>query len=286
MKRLIFLAITLSLTTMLFLEPGLALPTLPHKVPIADLVVTGVTFDPPQPRAQKDMITIRVTVKNIGTKAVPKITSLSMGVYSVDANGERDGQDNIPKAIPWYTNNIPALAAGAQVVISKTVTLNHIGRHMVDGVIITEGLQVGDEKPGNNNYKVFFMAGPPPPLSDLVLDEVSRTAEGRIKIKMHNGGYAIPDVDREISYVKITINGALEKSYFLRDIDPNKLLSIGESPPWTGLNRIYLSFIWPATGQKGIQLQPGQSYTVKVVLDYNSRISDSNGSNNVKTVTL
>jgi hypothetical protein len=286
MSRRIFFCLNMLLTTLLFLDRSLASQDRHHKVPMADLVVTGVTFDPPKPRANFGMATIRVTVKNAGTAAVPKTTSLTMSVWSVDANGQRIKGDSIPGAIPWYANNIPPLAKGAEIVISKTITLHHIGRHLVDGVILTEGLQAGDERAGNNDYKVLFMVGPPPIPSDLVLSQVSRTADGRIKLKMYNRGSFIPDEDREISYVKLTVNGIAEKMIFLRDIDPNKLLSKGEYPPLGNLVRVYLDYTWPATGPDGIQLQPGQSYSVKVVLDYNVRISDSNRSNNERSVTL
>jgi hypothetical protein len=137
-------------------EP-LLLPHIPVKQLMADLVVTNIKITPPTPRQGMDMIQIEVTVKNGGNKTLPKVCSLSMDLWNQDTH-----PDYHHAIIPWYTNNIPQLAPGAEVKISHTITIPYVGHYKLDGVIITEGLQVGDEKPGNNNYVKYFEVIPKP----------------------------------------------------------------------------------------------------------------------------
>ncbi len=261
-------------------------PKVTFKKPIADLVVSNVKITPENPRAQKDMITIEVTVKNTGSGALPKVCSLAMDLINQDTKPDYHHQ-----IIPWYTNNIPQLSPGAEVKISKTITIPYPGRYKLSMVIITEGLQVGDEKPGNNQHAVYFQAAVAPERSDLILDNVSLDQEGRVVLRMHNAGAGIPDQDFNTSYVRVKIDNTLQKSIYFKEIDPNGILKrgqgapLGGSVPWGGTTT-YLNFTWPNTGYNAIKLEPGHACIVEVILDYNSRISDKNGTNNKKTVTL
>jgi hypothetical protein len=124
------------------------------------------------------------------------------------------------------------------------------------------------------------------PRPDLVLDSVTPHTEGRIRIKMHNQGGPIRDVDLAASFIRVTVNDSIEKNTYFKDIDPNGLLKIGEMPAGSGINRILIEYIWPATGPNGITLAPGHTYKVKVVLDFEARILDGDRSNNAKTVHL
>jgi hypothetical protein len=103
-------------------------------------------------------------------------------------------------------------------------------------------------------------------------------------MKMYNKGAHIPTVDFDTSYVKVIVNDTIEKSIRFTDIDPTGLLQRGETGPGSSPTRAYLEYIWPKTGSDGISLEPGQTYKVRVVLDYNVRISEVDRSNNGMTV--
>jgi hypothetical protein len=251
-----------------------------------DLKVVQVAITPPQPRVSKDIITIKVTVKNRGRAPTSAICHLTMSVYSVDAAGMQIPGNSLMNAIPGYTNNIPVLGPGASCQISKTVTLHHAGRNAVSGVINTEFLQMGEESDTQNNtYKHFFEVSPKPAPADLVLHGIMLTPDKRIKIKMSNAGKAIPDYDFDRAWVKAQVAGSDYKQIHLKDMDPNGLLKKPGVPP--GLpGAVYVSYIWPITGPEGITLSPGNTYQVQVVLDCFPAITDSNRANNAKTVIL
>jgi hypothetical protein len=251
-----------------------------------DLKVTQVAITPPHPRVSKDIITIKVTVKNRGKAPTSAKCHLTMSVYSVDASGMQIPGNSLMGAIPGYTNNIPVLGPGASCQISKTVTLHHAGRNAVSGVINTEFLQVGEESDTQNNtYKQYFEVSPKPAPADLVLHGIMLTSGGRIKIKMSNAGKAIPDYDFDHAWVKAEVIGSDYKQIHLKDMDPNGLLKKPGVP--LGMpGAIRVNYIWPATGPQGIALSPGNTYQVKVVLDCFPRITDSNRANNTKTVIL
>lgn len=192
--------------------------------------------------------------------------------------------DYMHEIIPWYTNNIPQLAPGATVEISKTITIPYTGHYRLSIIIITEGLQVGEENGQNNLKIVLFQVVDPPALSDLVLHSLTPTNDGRIRMKMYNKGAHIPTVDFDTSYVKVIVNDTIEKSIRFTDIDPTGLLQRGETGSGSSPTRAYLEYIWPKTGPDGISLEPGQTYKVRVVLDYNVRISEVDRSNNGMTV--
>lgn len=251
-----------------------------------DLKVTQVTITPPQPRVSKDIITIKVTVKNRGSAPTSAKCHLTMAVYSVNASGMQIPGNSLMGAIPGYTNNIPVLGPGASCQISKTVTLHHAGRNAVSGVINTEFLQIGEESDTQNNtYKSYFEVLPKPAPADLVLHWIMLTSGGRIKIKMSNAGKAIPDYDFNRAWVKAQVTGSDYKQIHLKDMDPNGLLKRPGVPPGMP-GAIHVNYIWPATGPQGITLQPGHTYQVQVVLDCFPRITDSNRANNTKTVIL
>jgi hypothetical protein len=251
-----------------------------------DLKVVQVAITPPQPRVSKDIITIKVTVKNRGRAPTSAICHLTMSVYSVDASGMQIPGNNLMGAIPGYTNNIPVLGPGASCQISKTVTLHHAGRNAVSGVINTEFLQIGEESDTQNNtYKHYFEVSPKPAPADLVLHGIMLTSGGRIKIKMSNAGKAIPDYDFNRAWVKAEVIGSDYKQIHLKDMDPNGLLKKPGVP--AGLpGAIRVNYVWPATGPEGITLLPGNTYQVKVVLDCFPAITDANRANNTKTVIL
>ncbi len=260
-------------------------PKIARKKLTADLVVSNVRITPEHPRARKDMITIEVTVKNAGPGALPKVCSLAMDLGNMDTH-----PDYTNRIIPWYANNIPALAPGAEVKISKTITIPYPGTYKLGIIIITEGLQAGDENPVNNRHQMTFVASKPPDASDLVLDSVALNQEGRIVLRMHNSDDPIPDQDFHSSYVRVKVDNGLNKTIFLMDMDPSGILKKGSTLPsggaFPGGGTTHLIFAWPNSGPDGIKLDPGHAYIVEVTLDYNGRIRDSNRSNNKRTVTL
>jgi hypothetical protein len=225
------------------------------------------------------MVQIKVTVKNEGNATPSKVCSLAMTLRNEDTHPEYMHQ-----IIPWYTNNIPQLAPGASVDISHTITIPYTGHYYLNVIIITEGLQVGEENAQNNQKKIYFQVVDPPAPSDLVLHSLTPTNDGRIRIKMYNKGAHIPTVDFDTSYVRVIVNDTMEKSIHFRDIDPTGILKIGETGVGGSLTRVYLEYMWPKTGPDGISLEPGQTYKVRVILDYNVRISEVDRSNNAMTV--
>jgi hypothetical protein len=253
-------------------------PTPLPKKSRADLIMRSLTLNPPVPRAQKDMVQIKVTIENAGTATPSAVCSWAMAIYNVDTHPTYGHV-----LIPQYALNVPRLAPHTTVEISRTITIPYSGRYRFIGFFDTTTLQAGEENESNNHYESFFNVVEPPQSADLVLDNLSPTNDGRIKIKMHNQGARIPDPDFNTSYVRVTVNDSIEKNIHLKDIDPTGLLKPGEIVP--GINRKYLTYVWPKTGSDGISLEPGHTYKVKVVLDYNVRISDKNRANNTKTVT-
>lgn len=251
-----------------------------------DLMVLMVKVNPKTPTVSKDLINIKVTVKNRGTAATSAVCHLTMSVFSVDNSGNRISGNSLMAAIPGYTNNIPILGPGAKHEISKTITLHHAGRNQIEGVINTESLQAGEESNHQNNYyKSYFTVKPKPAPADLVLHKITVTPDGRIKIKMSNSGKAIPDEDFNRAWVKAEVDGYPYKQLHLKDMDQNGLLK--KPGPTSGMpGQIFVNFIWPDTGPQAIKLSAGNTYTVTVTLDCFPKIVDSNRSNNTRTVTL
>lgn len=249
----------------------------------ADLVISDIKITPDQPRAKQDMINFDVTVKNAGNGPTRKACSLGMHLSNQDTKPDYSRQ-----IIPWYTNNIPPLEPGKEVKIkSKTITILYPGRYKLGMVIITEGLQIGDENPQNNQKDIYFRATVPD-ITDLVLDSVALDPEGRIVLRMHNDNNPIPDQDFDISYVKIKVlDTGVEKNIKLKDMDPAGILKRGNpTPSLFGSGKTYLNFTWPNTGYDAIKLEPGTACIVEVTVDYNAQIRDQKRANNKKTVTL
>lgn len=252
----------------------------------ADLVVSWVRITPDPPRAKKDLITIKVKVKNAGNAPTPMKASLSMSVYSVDASGNRvAGKDQNMGAIPWYTNNIPVLNPNESEEISKTITCNFPGPHEVSGVIITEGFETGNEYHQNNSYKKIFQVHLPPRYADLELTQFQINTAGQLVIKMCNKGASVPTGDFEYSQVRVVVNSDPYKSLLFPEVDPSGIVKKGRGPMPIGPVK-YLVYRWPDTGSQALLFTSGQTYTVKVHLNYNNAIYDKNLSNNVKTKTL
>ncbi len=253
-----------------------------------DLLVQMVTVNPKAPTVSKDMITIRVTVKNRGTAPTSAICHLTLFLRSVNSAGTPIPGDQ-RYLIPGYTNNIPILSPGARHEIFKVFTTQFKGRKEISGVINTEKLQPGEESNNQNNtYKSYFTVKPKPAPADLVLHNISVTSGGRIKIRMSNCGKAIPDSDFNRAWVKAEVIGSSTPhtlQLHLKDMDPNGFLKKPGVP--IGMSgKVFVSFVWPDTGPCGIKLTTGYSYNVQVILDCFPSIVDSNRSNNSKTVTL
>jgi len=244
-----------------------------------DLVVTMVNVTPVTPTVSKDMITIKVTVKNRGAAATSAACSLTMFLRSVNNAGTPISGDQ-RYLIPAHTNNIPILGPGAKREISKVFTTHFVGRKQISGIINTESLEPGEESNSQNNtYKSYFIVKPKPAPADLILHKIAVTSTGRIKIQMSNQGKAIPDYDFNRAWVKAEVHGSSPyKQLHLKDVNPNEFLKKANSP--------YISFTWPDTGSHGIKLTSGYTYTVTITLDCFPSITDSDRSNNTKTVTL
>ncbi|MCK5100108.1 MAG: hypothetical protein KAR45_18500 [Desulfobacteraceae bacterium] len=253
-----------------------------------DLIVQMVTVNPKIPTVSKDMITIKVTVRNRGTAATSAVCHLTLFLRSVNNAGTPIPGDQ-RHLIPAYSNNIPILGPGARHEISKVFTTHSIGRKEISGVINTESLQPGEESNIQNNYyKSYFTVKPKPAPADLVLHNISVTNDGRIKIRMSNCGKAIPGFDFKRAWVKAEVIGSsnpYQWQLHLKDMDPNGFLK-KPGVPFGRPGKIFVNFIWPGTGPHGIKLTAGYAYNVQVILDCFPTIVDSNRSNNSKTVTL
>lgn len=246
-----------------------------------DLTVIALTVNPKTPYIGGGTITINVTVKNRGTAATSAPCSLTMSVFSVDENGNHIQGNQLMAAIPGYTNNIPILGPGKKHIITKYINLHHHGRNKIEGSINTESLKQGEESNTQNNYyQHYFTMKPKPKPADLVLHSIKATPSGRIKLKMSNEGFRIPDWGYNRAWVKATIIGSSPyRQILLKDMDPQGILKKGQSGK-------YVTFTWPDTGSQGIKLTSGYSYTVEVILDCFPRIIDADRSNNSRTVTL
>jgi len=250
-----------------------------------DLKVTSVTYSP-NPFKAPGMISFKVTVKNIGTGPTSAICSLTMACYSTDSNWQRiGGKDHNLNLIPAYQNNIPILPAGQKIVIHKATSLHYIGPHEISGVINTESLQMGEESDNQNNeWRFRFTALPRPAPADLVLMFVGKTAQGQIKLTMKNKGRSIPSNDFNQAYIRLKVNNDQPRYVKLNEADPNGWLRKGKGLGFGQPKKVI--FIWPTTYPNGVTLTPGQSYQVEVLLDHSVKITDSNRSNNLKSVTF
>ena len=252
-----------------------------------DLVVQMVQNFPKSPSAGLNISSINVTVRNRGTAPTSAVCHLTMSVYSVENNGNSIPGNSLMSAIPPYANNIPILGPGASHVIRTSIPiLHHAGRNKIEGVINTESLQPGEESNSQNNYyKSYFTVKPKPAPADLVLHSISLTANGQIEIRISNCGKAISDFDFARSGVKVEVPGYPTRIMLMHHIDTSRLLQKSGVPVGMG-KKVYVNFAWPKTGDRGIKLFAGNSYSVKVTLDHNHSIMDKKRSNNLKTVSL
>jgi len=69
----------------------------------------------------------------------------------------------------------------------------------------------------------------------------------------------------------------------LKIVDPAGVLKTGAAPPFFQPS-VKLDYIWPADGLNGFTLRPGETYKVRIILDVNRSILDSDWSNNAITV--
>jgi hypothetical protein len=256
------------------LKPKVVPPDVPLNPAMADLLISNISITPSTPREGKDMVQIQITVRNAGSKTLPKVCSVSMELWNLDTH------PNYHHAIiPWYTNNIPQLAPGSEVKISKTITIPYAGNYKLDGVIITEGLQVGDENPQNNKYLRTFQVLPKPMPADLVLESLMPTNDRRIRMKLYNGGSSIPAIDFNVCRMQIEVNDAFTRVVPLSTVDPSGVLKNNGS----GV-RVYLEYTWPSEGPNGYVLEASKTYKVRVTIDPYTAVTDSDPSNNSKTV--
>ena len=252
-----------------------------------DLMIQMVENFPKMPSAGLNISSINVTIRNRGTAPTSAVCHLTMSVYSVDSSGNRIAGNSLMSAIPSYANNIPILGPGASHVIRTSIPiLHHAGRNKIEGVINTESLQPGEESNSQNNYyKSYFTIKPKPAPADLALHNIKLTSNGHIEIRISNCGEAIPDYDFKRAIVKVEVPGYANMFMVMHNIDPNGLLQKAGVPVGTG-KKVYLNFVWPKTGDRGIKLFAGNSYSVKVTLDWLNSIMDKRRSNNSKTITL
>jgi hypothetical protein len=108
---------------------------------------------------------VSFTIRNTGGSPSPGPTSFALDVYSSDAQGNPDTGD-FENVIPWYTNNIPVLLPGQELTISAPVFLMHAGPHTANGVIITEGYNLGEVSTFKSPWKFGFQVSP---RADLVV---------------------------------------------------------------------------------------------------------------------
>ncbi|MCD4742639.1 MAG: hypothetical protein K8R67_09230 [Desulfobacteraceae bacterium] len=252
-----------------------------------DLKVQMVKNLPKTPSAGLNPSLIDITVKNRGTAPTSAVCHLTMSIYSVDNSGSHIAGNSLMSVIPPNASNIPILGPGKSHVIRTLIPiLQYAGRNKIEGVINTESLQPGEESNSQNNYyKTYFTVKHRPAPADLVLHNISLTSNGQIKIRISNSGNAIPDYDFARCGVKVEVPGYPIRYMLMQHIDTNRLLQKPGVPVGTS-NKIYVSFSWPKTGIRGIELFSGNSYSVKVTLDHDHLVMDKNRSNNSKTVTL
>lgn len=128
--------------------------------PVLSIITAGINpASPPQGGAG----TVSFTIRNTGGSPSPGPTSFGLQVYSSDVQGNPDTGDFVT-VIPWYTNNIPVLDPGESHTISAPVTLVHAGRHTANGVIITEGYELGEVSTFKSPWKYTFQVSPRPDL--------------------------------------------------------------------------------------------------------------------------
>lgn len=254
------------------------------------LKITKITVTPESPRAKHDMVTIHVTVKNIGGMSCPYRCEFTLGLGLNIQDTIYGFYYLLPKST-YSKFNIPLLDPGEEVHFSPTVTIPKSGYHTI--IAWLHDTQNFDEEnpgpsiiqPAEGSWRVektFYVREAPQP-TDIVLEKVERAPDGRLKISMHNTGYNIPDPDFNHSYVKVTINNGAPRLMKLSEIDPTGLLKIGWPAYMSPM--VHVSFIWPArTGahyQDGINPSELDESTVRIHVNYNGSIAETNRWNDI-----
>lgn len=242
----------------------------------AVLTITNAEISPKFPRPG-GYVTAKFTVKNIGDRAVPGLSSLGLKIYSSDKNGNQVAGDNIT-AIPWYTNNINPLPPNASQVISRTVKVKFEGIHTASAVIISEGYTIEQLRVVNGTHKKQFVVSKQ---ADLALESVGLNQQGRLVLRMSNKGEAIPDEHFETSGISVKVGNRTYKMP-LREAAP-KTLQKAYNRLLPAMN-VKHRYIWAASGESGFTLSPTIQHKIEVTLDYNESINDRRRSNNSKTV--
>jgi hypothetical protein len=157
----------------------------------------------------------------------------------------------------------------------------------LDAVINTSNFDPGEENSSNNQMtKTFVLRGIPQP-ADLVLDNLSLTADCRIRFRFHNKGAAIPGQDFNVARVSVMVNGPGRQLRLLNEVDPART-SKKSGAFWGGITK-YVTYTWPATTTSagpGQSLASGETATVTVIVDTFRAINDVNYGNNARTETL
>jgi len=161
--------------------------------------------------------TVSFTIRNTGGSASPGPTSFGLQVYSSDAQGNPDTGD-FETVIPWYTNNIPVLDPGESHIISAPVTFLHAGPHTANGVIITEGYELGEVSTFKSPWKYSFQVAPRP---DLVVcfkktNHLSGSQSATFPPKVRNLG-AAPSTPANLSF---WIEGKGTENFTIPAVDP------------------------------------------------------------------
>ena len=256
------------------------------------LKITSVSFAPESPRAKHDLITIHATVKNISSAPLPYRCSFYLDLYASNQDGNKYDKNGHPYGRGRYLINgflkIPLLEPGGETHFDRVFRIPESGYHTIVAHMDTsdnDDAYHGTEQirwDGEYIKKTFYVREAPQP-TDIVLDKVEKASDGRLRISMHNTGENIPDTDFNSSYVKVTLNGSTQRIMKLSEIDPNGLLKTGWSPNSSPM--IHVTFVWPArTGvhsQDGIDPSELDESTVRVHVNYNGSIAETNCWNNI-----
>jgi hypothetical protein len=229
----------------------LATPTLRNDPPRATepvLSILTATVSPAGP-PQGGTGVISFTIRNTGGSPSPGPTSFGLQVYSSDAQGNPDTGDFVT-VIPWYTNNIPVLSPGQDHTISAPVYLQHAGPHTANGVIITEGYNLGEVSTFKSPWNLSFQVSPRP---DLVVcfkkhNHVSSSQQVTFPPKVRNLGSA-PSTPVNLSF---WIEGKGTENYTIPVIDPgDEYAGVQRSVYWSGAGAFSFSLIVDSNNDVG-----------------------------------
>jgi len=165
-------------------RPGPQIPDQLNEPLLVDLAITDISIDPPNPKLDKDIFSIHVTIKNIGVTSQPP--GAPQAYFQMELTDDPYTQYYF-NTIPQYSMTIPPLMAGEEFTIfaaGRIARQKKIGNMMVTaqpgpyklvGVINTTNYQADEEQNnGNNEFTRRFDVRDPAP-SDLVLDDITLT---------------------------------------------------------------------------------------------------------------